>query len=38
MLGRIESTDEKVDLSQKEENDLTERWIFGVTTSTDCTW
>jgi hypothetical protein len=32
----IESTDEKVGLSQKEESDLTERWIFGIPTSTDC--
>jgi alanyl-tRNA synthetase len=34
----IESTDEKVGLSQKEESDLTERWIFGIPTSTDCIW
>jgi hypothetical protein len=27
---------EKVGLSQKEESDLTERWIFGIPTSTDC--
>jgi hypothetical protein len=33
---RIKSTDEKVGLSQKEESDLTERWIFAVTISTDC--
>jgi hypothetical protein len=32
----LESTDEKVGLSQKEESDLTERWIFGIPTSTDC--
>jgi hypothetical protein len=28
--------DQKVGLSQKEESDLTERWIFAVTTNTDC--
>ena len=28
--------DEKVDLSQKEESDHTERLIFGIPTSTDC--
>ena len=27
---------EKVDLSQKEESDLTERWFLGIPTSTDC--
>jgi hypothetical protein len=26
----------KVFLSQTEESDLTERWIFGIPTSTDC--
>jgi hypothetical protein len=35
-MGRIKSTDEKVGLSQKEESDLTDRWIFGIPTSTDC--
>jgi hypothetical protein len=32
----LRGTDEKVGLSQKEESDLTERWIFGIPTSTDC--
>jgi hypothetical protein len=38
ILDRLgyKSTDEKVGLSQKEESDLTERWIFGIPTSTDC--
>jgi hypothetical protein len=30
------STDEKVGLSQKEESNLTERWIFGIPTSNEC--
>jgi hypothetical protein len=33
--ARLRALTKKVGLSQKEESDLTENWIFGIPTSTD---